>query len=93
MVRASENPDYPPRPVRVASYEPCTIARVGGKLCVGALLNLSNDGFCVEASQPLEPSECVEIRVLGLGRIRGIVRWSISGRAGGLLDTSRDTVA
>lgn len=88
MVSAVPNTElsyYPQRPARVSSHEPCAIARFDGSLAPGVLLNLSNDGFCVECTRNLELNEQIEIRVLGLGRFRGIVRWSSCHRAGGLL--------
>jgi hypothetical protein len=83
----NNNPLYHPRRSnRVSAREPCTIARFDGSLSHGLLLNLSNEGFCVECTRNLEPNERIEIRVLGLGRFRAIVRWSSFHRAGGLLE-------
>ena len=78
--------DYPPRPSRVITSEPCTIARGDGSLLAGTLVNLSNLGFCVDAQNALLEGEHIEMRVLGLGRMRGTIHWARKRRAGGLLD-------
>lgn len=74
------------RSVRIQAVEHCTIALENGKLIGGNLLNLSEEGFCVESNHSLEPGESIEIRVIGVGRIAGIVRWFDCNRAGGVLE-------
>lgn len=81
-----QTPQYPERPARVTANQPCTIARSDGSSSPGTLLNLSYGGFCVGAkSSPLE-GEHIEMRILGLGRLKGTVRWVRRGRAGGVLN-------
>jgi PilZ domain. len=78
--------EYAARPDRVPTHEPCTIARCDGSAIQGTLLNLSNTGFCVGAKCALSEGERIEMRILGLGRLKGTVRWILKGRAGGKLD-------
>lgn len=68
------------------AYEHCTVARDDGSLAAGILLNLSDRAFCVESRHALEIGERIEIRVLGLGRVPGVVRWIDGNRAGGLVE-------
>ena len=77
--------EHPQRPIRLEAVEHCTIAREGGSLIGGILVNLSDEGFCVESNHRLERGEQIEMRVIGLGRITGIVRWFECNRAGGVL--------
>jgi PilZ domain-containing protein len=93
--RSLHNPDVSPhilpsgvlpRPVRADALEHCVIARESGELVPANLINLSNEGFCVETSHTFEVGERIEMRVLGLGRLPGIVRWFDSHRAGGVLE-------
>jgi hypothetical protein len=49
------------------------------------LLNLSNDGFCLEVDEKLAAGERIDIRVAGLGQFGGIVTWALGTRAGGRL--------
>ena len=74
------------RPLRLETVEHCTIVREDGNLLVGILVNLSDEGFCVETSGTLELGERVQMRVVGLGRIAGLVRWLDRKRAGGVLE-------
>jgi PilZ domain-containing protein len=78
--------EFPKRPDRVPTCQPCTIARGDGGIVMGTLLNLSNAGFCVSAKCSLVEGERIEVRILGLGRLRGTIRWAKWRRAGGLLD-------
>lgn len=78
--------DYPPRPDRISTCEPCTIARCDGSVVQGTLRNLSNTGFCVEARCPLAEGERIEMRILGLGRLRGTILWAEKRKAGGRLN-------
>lgn len=78
--------EYPKRPDRVPTSEPCTIARGDGAIVMGTLLNLSNAGFCVSAKCTLFEGERIEVRILRLGRLRGTIRWAKRHRAGGMLD-------
>lgn len=78
--------EHPQRPVRLEAIEHCMIAKEGGRLIGGILVNLSDEGFCVESNYPLELGERIEMRVIGLGRIAGIVRWFECNRAGGVLE-------
>ena len=77
---------YPPRQARVASNEPCRIARADGSTIQGSILNISYSGFCVGANCRFIEGERIEMRILGLGRFKGTVRWARRGRAGGRLD-------
>ena len=77
---------YPSRPDRVPTCEPCTIARCDGSVVHGTLLNLSNTGFCVEARCRLIEGERIEMRIFGLGRLKGTVRWAEKRKAGGQLN-------
>jgi hypothetical protein len=78
--------EYPARPHRMPAYELCMVAPDGGRLRAATLLNLSGQGFCIESKHPFEPGERIELRVLGLGRFAGVVKWSHCGRAGGILE-------
>lgn len=75
-----------PRPVRLEAVEHCTIVREDGSLICGILVNLSDEGFCIETSDGLELGERVQMRVVGLGCIAGLVRWLDRRRAGGVLE-------
>lgn len=77
---------HPPRPDRVSTCEPCTIARCDGSVVHGTLRNLSNTGFCVEARCQLIEGERIEMRMIRLGRLKGTVRWAEKRKAGGQLD-------
>lgn len=77
---------YPPRPSRVPTCEPCMIARCDGSVVQGTLRNLSNTGFSVESKYPLIEGERIEMRIVGLGRLKGTVRWTDKRTAGGWLD-------
>jgi hypothetical protein len=72
------------RAPRLNTYEHCVIARENGRAVPAILVNLSERGFCVESNTPLETEEDIEVRVLG-ARLRGSVRWTKCGRAGGVL--------
>lgn len=72
--------------------EQCVIARDDGTLAHGTLLNLSNEGFCVETTTPLRRLERIQIRVLGLGRFHGFVCWANNNRSGGRLDPISPTL-
>lgn len=74
------------RPARIGAYEHCTIARQNGSPDAGVLLNLSDQGFCLQTSLGLEVGERLEMQVPGLGRISGIVRWTDGSRTGGVLE-------
>lgn len=71
--------------VRVA-LEHCTIAREDGSLICGMLINISDEDFCIETNRPLELGERIEMRVVGLGRIVGLIRWCDTKRVGGVLE-------
>lgn len=79
-------PRYAERAVRIEANELCTIAREDGRLISGMLLDLSDEGFCVESIHRLDVGERIEIRVRGMGRVAGIVRWFDCCRAGGVLE-------
>ena len=79
-------PQNTPRPARVTAYEHCTVAREDGSLASGVLLNLSEEGFCVETSFRPELGERVGLRVVGVGCFSGIVRWTDSVRIGGVIE-------
>lgn len=74
------------RAARLKADEPCMIVREDGSLLSGILVDLSNEGFCVETGRGLAPGERVEMRVAGLGQIAGLVRWFDCNRAGGVLE-------
>lgn len=74
------------RPARIPAHEHCTIARQDGSLNDGLLLNLSDEGFCVHVRLRLDMGERLEMRVPGLGRFFGIVRWTDGSRTGGVLE-------
>ncbi len=67
--------DLEQRPIRVEVAEHCTIVREDGTLVDGILVDLSDEGFCLETSAGLEFGERVEMRVSGLGCIAGLIRW------------------
>lgn len=83
-------PKHPERPLRIEAIENCTIIRENGRRVDGLLVNVSDEGFCVESDDPLERSfevgERLEMHVVGVGRIFGVVRWSECKRAGGVLE-------
>lgn len=74
------------RPARVTGHEPCTVAREDGSLASGVLLNLSEQGFCVETDFRPELGERVGLEVVGVGCISGIVRWTNGVRTGGIIE-------
>ena len=74
------------RPVRIQASEFCTIVREDGRLVGGVLVDLSDQGFCVESLHTFEVGERVELRLSGLGRMPGFVRWCDCNRAGGVLE-------
>lgn len=74
------------RPTRIEAAECCTVVREDGSLGGGVLVNLSNEGFCIESNHPLELGERIEVRVPGWGRFAGIVRWLDRNRRGGVLE-------
>jgi PilZ domain len=74
------------RPPRIQADEHCTVVRENGCLMGGFLVNLSDEGFCIDSNHPLELGERVEMRLAGAGRFHGIVRWRDSNRAGGVLE-------
>jgi len=78
--------DFAKRPERVSTWEPCTIARSDGTTVQGTLRNLSNTGFGVETKCYLVEHERIEMRIIGLGRLKGTIRWAHGPRAGGTLD-------
>jgi PilZ domain-containing protein len=67
---------------RTSTHETCIIARENGSKVLATLVNVSDEGFCVESATPLEPHERIEVRVLGT-RLSGSVRWAKQSRAGG----------
>jgi hypothetical protein len=77
--------DRPPRPARIRALEDCTIAREDGHLVAGVLVNISEEGFCVESGDSLAVGEAIEIRMSSVGRIHGIVRWFDDHRAGAVV--------
>lgn len=77
---------HPERPPRVNIVEHCTVVRESGRVVRGLLVNLSDEGFCVDSDPPLLRGERVEVRVQGIGRLCGIVRWLDCNRAGGVLE-------
>lgn len=74
------------RPARLEAVECCTVVREDGSLGGGVLVNLSDEGFCIESNHPLELGERIEVCVPGLGRFAGIVRWLNRSRRGGVLE-------
>ena len=72
------------RAPRVNTYEHCIIARQNGHTVTGILVNLPDEGFCVESATPLHAEEEIEVRVLG-ARFRGLIKWAKSRRAAGVL--------
>lgn len=62
------------------------IARSDGTIIQGTLRSLSNNGFGVDAAGKLVEDERIELRIIGLGRLKGTVRWAEGRRAGGTLD-------
>lgn len=61
------------------------IARSDGTIIQGTLRSLSNSGFGVDAASKLVEDERIEMRIIGLGRLKGTVRWTDGRRAGGTL--------
>lgn len=74
------------RPTRIEAIECCTVVREDGSLGGGVLVNLSDEGFCIDSNCPLELGERIELRVPGLGCFAGIVRWLDRNRGGGVLE-------
>lgn len=71
---------------RLGTHEHCTIARENGALNTGVLLNLSDQGFCIKTNLRNGIGERLEMRVPGMGRFSGIVRWANGSRTGGVLE-------
>ena len=82
MMRTAKLPD---RPARFPAHDHCTVAREDGTLALGILLNLSEKGFSVECRHVFDVGERVELRVSGVGCFSGIIRWTDSIQAGGVL--------
>jgi hypothetical protein len=78
---ASACAGLPEREPRIRTHEQCVIVRQGGVVLTAVLINLSERGFCVEATSPLEKNEQVEMRVLGT-LVGGAVKWTRGCRAG-----------
>lgn len=74
------------RPPRLEATEQCTIVAEDGSEADGILINVSDGGFCIESNARLEVGQRIEIRVRGLGRLFGIVRWRSGRRTGGVLE-------
>lgn len=74
------------RPFRVEAVEHCTILRENGSLAGACLEDVSDEGFCITTSHPLEVGERIELRTLGLGQLAGVIRWSERNRSGGVLE-------
>lgn len=74
------------RPPRLEITEQCKIVRENGGRTNGKLINLSDEGFCVESRHFFSSGERIEIHLSGAGRISGIVRWCHGGRAGGVVE-------
>lgn len=80
-------PTHQERPARSPAVERCMIIRERGRrLAVGTLLDLSEDGFCIDSAETLQIGERVEIRGSGFGCMAGIVRWFVHNRAGAVLE-------
>jgi len=77
---------YSERPPRFRAIEHCAVVRECGDVAAGILVDLSEQGFCVHSEHHLEVGERVELRVVGAGRISGVVRWLEHNRAGGVLE-------
>lgn len=77
---------YTDRPARVVAHEHCTVILEDGSFESGLLLNLSDEGFCVQTKLRPELGERVEVGVPGVGRFSGIVRWTDGTRTGGVLE-------
>jgi hypothetical protein len=73
------------RSIRIETNEACTIAREDGGSAGGMLVDVSDEGFCVEISHALHVGERIDVDVAGAGRISGIVRWFDRCRAGAVL--------
>ena len=69
---------------RIQTREYCVIVRASGACVPAVLVNLSEQGFCVEAVSPLRYHEVLTIRVLGTYLV-GRVRWTDGSRAGASL--------
>lgn len=80
-------PKQPERPLRLQATEQCRIVAEGdGTEVDGLLVNISDEGFCVESDAAFEVGERIEMQVPGLGRLSGIVRWRSGRRLGGVLE-------
>jgi hypothetical protein len=80
-------PKQPERPLRLQATEQCRIVAEGdGTEVDGLLINISDEGFCIESDACFEVGQRIEIRVRGLGRLFGIVRWNSGRRTGGVLE-------
>lgn len=78
--------EFPQRPTRLLAHEHCIVARENGEVAGGLLLNLSDGGFCIESRLRVDVGERVELRIMGLGRVSGIIRWTDSNRADAVLE-------
>jgi hypothetical protein len=72
------------REARTNTCEHCLIARQDGSIVTAILVNLSEQGFCVESATSFDDEEQIEVRVLG-ACLKGFVRWTKGPRAGGIL--------
>ena len=73
------------RDFRIDANELCVVVRENGTFIGGVLVDISDNGFCIDCNHNLDVGESVQIRTVGLGRILGTVRWSDGKRAGGVL--------
>ncbi len=73
------------RPARLNTHEHCVITRQCGSTLTGILVNLSEEGFCLESTTSLDSDERIQVRVLG-ARFEGAVKWTKDRRAGGILE-------
>lgn len=77
---------YIDRPARVVVYGRCTVILEDGSFESGLLLNLSDEGFCVQTKLRPGLGERVKMGVPGVGHFSGIVRWTDGTRTGGVLE-------
>lgn len=79
-------PKQPQRPLRLEATERCTIVAEDGNEVEGILINVSDEGFCIESDARFESGQRIEIQAPGFGKVSGIVRWHSHNRTGGILE-------
>jgi hypothetical protein len=58
------------------------VASIGGEAVEVKLRNISSMGALVECTVPVSPEAELAIDIVGVGPVRGIVKWAQSGKFG-----------